>query len=269
MRDFKEVAKYLKKKIDFTPKAGIVLGSGLGKMADKIDVKVSISYDTIPGFKAATVEGHAGNLLFGYLSDIPVVAMQGRNHFYEGHSMQEITFPIRVLKYLGIEYLITSNAVGAMNENYEIGDIVIIEDHINLMGTNPLIGPNDNSVGIRFPDMSQVYDNEMGNLARTYATDNNIRIHDGIYVALSGPTFETPAEYKFLKIIGADIVGMSTVPEVLVAKHMGLPVYSMSIVTDLGIEGRIVKITHEEVQAAADAAADDMIDIVKHIIVNK
>jgi len=269
MQDYKVVAEYLKEKIDFNPKAGIILGSGLGKMANSIDIKASISYDTIPGFKKATIEGHAGNLLFGYLSNVPVVAMQGRNHFYEGHSMQEITFPIRVLKYLGIEYLITSNAVGAMNENYEIGDIVIIEDHINLMGSNPLIGPNDNEMGIRFPDMSQVYDNEMANLARTYATNNNIRIHDGIYVALAGPTFETPAEYKFLKIIGADIVGMSTVPEVLVAKHMGLPVYSMSIVTDLGIEGRIVKITHEEVQAAADAAADDMINIVKHIIVNK
>ena len=268
--DYKKVSIFLKEKVpNFVPKAGIVLGSGLGKIAELIDIKMSINYNEIPGFKKSTVEGHAGNLIFGYLQNIPIIAMQGRNHFYEGHTMQEITFPIKVLKYLGIDYLITSNAVGAMNPEYEIGDIVIIKDHINLMGTNPLIGPNDDQLGTRFPDMSQVYDIQMRKLAKEYAQQNDIRIHEGIYVALSGPTFETPAEYKFLRIIGGDIVGMSTVPEVLTATHMNLPVYSMSIVTDLGIEGRIVKITHEDVQAAALAAADKMSDIVKHIIINR
>ena len=257
---------YIRKHTEINPSFGIVLGSGLGSLIDDVDIKCKLSYDDIPGFLKSTVEGHSGNLIFGYLENTPIVAMQGRNHYYEGHTMKEITYPIRVMKLLGIKRLITSNATGGINEKYDIGDIMIVRDHVNLMGDNPLIGKNDDDFGLRFPDMMECYDKEMIQVAKKCAINNNIKVHEGILSALSGPTYETPAEYKFLSVIGIDAVGMSTIPEVIVAKHMDLKVFSMSIITDLGIPGKIVEITHEDVTKAAAKVTPKMIEIVKYLI---
>lgn len=264
--DYNKTIEYIRTITDFQPKIGIVLGSGLGNVVDDIKVECILPYQTIPGFIKPTIEGHSGNLIFGYLETKPVVAMQGRNHYYEGHSMQEITFPIRILKLLGIHTLITSNATGGMNERYEIGDIMIVNDHINLMGDSPLIGPNDEKFGTRFPDMSKSYNREIIDYALKHALNEDIKVHEGVLAALAGPTYETPAEYRFLRIIGADAVGMSTIPEVIVATHMGLKCFSMSLITDLGIPGKIVEVTHEEVQRQAEKAAPKMVSIVKKIV---
>ena len=269
MMKYKKTAEILKEKIDIQPKFGIVLGSGLSNMKNTIDIKKTISYENIPGFKKTTTEGQKGNLIFGYIKNIPVVAMDGRNHFYEGHSMKDITFPIRVMKYLGVNCLITSNAVGGLNDNYAVGDIVVIRDHINLMGSNPLIGKNNKKLGPRFLIMSDVYDNIMIELSKNYGQKNNIKIHEGVYAALTGPNFETLADYKFLKTIGADTVGMSTIPEVLVAKHMNLAVCSLSVVTNLGTENTISDTSHDSVQDIANIASKKMIEIVKHIVINR
>jgi purine-nucleoside phosphorylase len=266
MIKYKETLDYIKSLTDIKPIIGLVLGSGLGDVANDMDIKATIPYKDIPGFLAPTIEGHSGNLIFGYLETIPVVAMQGRNHYYEGHTMQQITYPIRIMKLLGIERLITSNATGGMNERYEIGDVMFVNDHINLMGDNPLIGPNDESMGVRFLDVSRAYDSEMIDVAKKFAVNNNIIIHEGVLAAVSGPNYETPAEYKYMRIIGADAVGMSTIPEVLVARHMGVKVFSMSLITDLGIIGKIVEITHEEVQRVANESASKMSSIVKHLV---
>lgn len=264
--DYKSAVDYIKSKTNFEPTIGIVLGSGLGDVANDIDTKCIIPYYEIPGFITPTIEGHRGNLIFGYLEGKPVVAMQGRNHYYEGHTMKEITFPIRVMKLLGIQRLITSNATGGMNHIYEIGDIMIVNDHINLMGDNPLRGENDDEFGTRFPDMSKAYDREMIDYAKKEALYEGIKVHEGVLTALSGPTYETPAEYKWLRTIGADCVGMSTIPEVIVANHCGIKCFSMSLVTDLGIIGKIVEITHEDVQREAALAAPKMVSIVKKVV---
>ena len=264
--DYKKTIEYIRNITDFQPTVGIVLGSGLGNVGNDIDVVASIPYEDVPGFIKPTIQGHSGNLIFGFLEGNKVVAMQGRNHYYEGHSMKEITFPIRIMKLLGCEILITSNAVGGMNERYEIGDIVIVNDHINLMGDNPLIGPNEDEFGTRFPDMSNVYNKEIIEFAMKEALYDGIRVHQGVLTSLAGPTYETPAEYKWLRIIGADVVGMSTIPEVIVANHMGMKCFSMSLVTDLGIIGKIVEITHEEVQREAEKAAPKMVSIVKKVV---
>jgi purine-nucleoside phosphorylase len=262
----KQTTTYIKSKTDFKPQIGIVLGSGLGNLGNQIKEVASISYNDIPNFPVSTVKGHQGRLVFGKLGGKDVVAMQGRFHFYEGYSMKDISFPIRVMKDLGIELLILSNAAGGMNPDFKVGDIMIINDHINLFPDNPLMGPNDERFGPRFPDMSEVYDRKLIAKAIEIATKNNIKVHQGVYVGVSGPTFETPAEYKFFRVIGGDTVGMSTVPEAIVARHAGIPVFAASIVTDLGVEGQVENVSHEEVLAAANAAEPKLTLIVKEIL---
>lgn len=266
LKQIQETKQFLVSKIKSTPKVGIVLGSGLGNLASEIKVETQFSYNEIPNFPTSTVEGHSGKLIFGKINDIDVVAMQGRFHYYEGYSTQETTFPIRVMKALGINQLILSNASGGVNENFEIGDIMLITDHINLFPDNPLRGKNFDELGPRFPDMSEPYSLELNNRIISIASENNIKLQKGVYVGLSGPTYETPAEYKYVNILGGDAVGMSTVPEVIVANHMSLPCVALSIITDLGVQGKIVEINHEEVQEIAGAAEPKMTLIIKELL---
>ena len=227
-----ETVKFLRRKTDVEPQIGIILGTGLGALVEDIEVDLEIPYEEIPNFPVSTVEFHAGKLIFGKLGDKNIVAMQGRFHIYEGYSMKQITFPVRVMKFLGVHTLIVSNACGGINADMKPGTIMLMKDHINLLGDNPLIGENDNSLGPRFPDMSEPYSRELIELAENIATENNIEITKGVYAALSGPSLETAAEYKFLRIIGADVVGMSTIPEDIVAVHMGMRVLGLSVITD-------------------------------------
>jgi purine-nucleoside phosphorylase len=243
----KATADYIRTKIGLQPETGIILGTGLGGLATKITDCQTLDYADIPGFPVSTVEGHAGRLIFGKLNEANVVAMQGRFHYYEGYSTKQITFPVRVLKELGIKRLFVSNASGGLNPNYEIGTLMVISDHINLL-PNPLIGPNDDRLGVRFPDMSHPYDLNLIDLAFDVAKQYSIELTKGVYVGTTGPTFETPAEYKYFRLIGGDAIGMSTVPEVIVARHAGLPVFGISVVTDIGVEGKIVEVSHEDVQ---------------------
>lgn len=261
-----ETADFLKSKTGFTPETGIILGTGLGGLVHEIAIEHSIEYKDIPNFPVSTVEGHSGRLIFGKLGGKNVLAMQGRFHFYEGYDMKQVTFPVRVMKYLGIKQLFVSNASGGVNPAFEVGDLMIITDHINLFPTNPLIGKNEAAFGPRFPDMSDAYNPDFVAKAESIAQKNNIQVQKGVYVGLSGPTFETPAEYKYVRIIGGDAVGMSTVPEVIVARHMGIPVFAMSIITDMGVEGRIEKVTHEEVQKVAQIAEKKMTHIMKELV---
>ncbi|MCF8331302.1 MAG: purine-nucleoside phosphorylase [Bacteroidales bacterium] len=247
----KQTADFIKEKTSLRPRVAIVLGSGLGNLSSKIDVEVSLEYKDIPNFPVSTVVGHEGRLIFGRLKGTEVLAMQGRFHYYEGYSMQQVVFPIRVMKFLGVEHLLLSNASGGMNPDFEIGDLMIITDHINLMGTNPLIGSNDERIGPRFPDMSEPYNKSLIDEVKTIARKNGIRYQTGTYAGISGPTFETPAEYKYIRTLGADAVGMSTVPENIAANHAGIKVFAISVITDLGIDGRIVEISHEDVIEAA------------------
>ncbi|MBS1638312.1 MAG: purine-nucleoside phosphorylase [Bacteroidetes bacterium] len=256
----------LEKTNDFRPEIGIILGTGLGGLTKEISVAHVLPYESIPNFPVSTVEGHSGKLILGELGGKRVIAMQGRFHFYEGYTMQQITFPVRVMKALGVHTLVVSNASGGMNPNFEIGEIMIINDHINLFPTNPLIGKNIAELGPRFPDMSDAYDKKLVAKAVEIAKNNNIRVSQGVYAGLTGPCFETPAEYRYIGRIGADAVGMSTVPEVIVAKHGGMRVFGVSIVTDLGVDGKIVEVTHEEVQHIAAAAEPKMSFIVKQLI---
>jgi purine-nucleoside phosphorylase len=249
-----QTTKYIQSKTSFKPEIGIVLGSGLGNLGNQIEVELAIPYTEIPNFPVSTVKGHQGKLILGYLGGKKVVAMQGRFHYYEGYSMKEVTFPIRIMKALGIELLVLSNAAGGMNPAFKVGDIMLINDHINLFPDNALMGPNDERLGPRFPDMSEVYDRKLIQKALQICEKNNIKVHQGVYVGTSGPTFETPAEYKYFRIIGGDTVGMSTVPEATVARHAGIPCFAASIVTDLGVEGIVEQVSHEEVLAAAQAA---------------
>jgi len=249
-----------------SPEAGIVLGSGLGSLVDEIEISHSLDYESIPHFPVSTVKGHSGKLIVGMLGGKQVIAMQGRFHFYEGYSMQEVAFPIRVMKSLGIKRLILSNASGGMNPEYKVGDVVIIKDHINLMPTNPLIGKNEDAIGPRFPEMSEAYDPGMVELARIIAGEKGYRAHLGVYAGLSGPCFETPAEYRYLRAIGADIVGMSTVPEVIAARHAGIPCFAVSIVTDLGGFEVAEKVSHEEVLKVATQAASKLTTLVKELL---
>ena len=234
--------------------AGIILGSGLGNLIQEIERSIEIKYSDIPHFPESTVEGHSGKLILGYMQGKPVVAMAGRFHFYEGFSMKEVTFPVRVMKALGIHTLFISNAAGGMNPAFKVGDLMIIRDHINLQPEHPLRGKNEDTLGPRFPDMSEPYSKALITAANKIAADNNIFLHSGVYVGVQGPTFETRAEYKYMHIIGGDAVGMSTVPEVIVAAHAGLKVFAMSVITDIGIREEENVITHEEVLAAAKAA---------------
>lgn len=264
----KQTTGYIQQCINFEPEIGIVLGTGLGALADEIKVIKTIPYSEIPNFPVSTVQGHKGQLVFGELGGKKVVAMQGRFHYYEGYTMQQVTFPIRVMKMLGIKLLILSNASGGMNTSFRVGDIMVIVDHINHFGTNPLIGQNIDELGPRFPEMSCAYDKKYIKLAFEVADECNIHLQQGVYIGVTGPTFETPSEYKFFAKAGADAVGMSTVPEVIVARHMGLPCFALSIITDMGvtISGEVEKPTHEEVQKAANAAEPRMTTIIKKMI---
>jgi purine-nucleoside phosphorylase len=251
--------------VKMVPDTGIILGSGLGGLVKEISIEHSINYGDIPNFPVSTVAGHSGKLIFGKLSGKNVVVMQGRFHFYEGYSMQEITFPVRVMKFLGINNLFVSNAAGGMNPAFRIGDLMFIKDHINLM-PNPLIGKNDEALGTRFPDLSEPYDKSLIQKAKQIAEQNNIRAHTGVYAAVTGPTFETVAEYKYLRAIGADAVGMSTAPEVIVAAHMKLPCFAVSVITDLGGMDNLPPITHEDVLKAAAEAESKLAILIKELL---
>ena len=266
LEKIKETANFLQERTNFNPEFGIILGTGLGGLVNEIEIEYKIEYKDIPNFPVSTVEGHQGNLIFGKIEEKKIVAMQGRFHFYEGYSMQELTLPVRVMKFLGIKYLIVSNASGGMNPDFEVGDLMIIDDHINLFGTNPLIGKNIDELGPRFPDMSEAYDQKLIKMAHEIAEELNIDVKKGVYAGVSGPTFETPAEYKYIRAIGADAVGMSTVPEVIVARHMGITCFAMSVITDSGVPGQIIEITHEEVQEIASKAEPKMAAILKRIL---
>ena len=261
----KQTADHLKEKTNFEPQIGIILGTGLGGLVNEINIAHAISYEDIPNFPVSTVEGHKGQLIFGDLGGKRVVAMQGRFHFYEGYSMNELVFPVRVMKFLGIEKLMVSNASGGVNPDFEIGDIMLISDHINLFPTNPLMGPNMNELGPRFPDMSQAYSKDILKTAEEVAKELNIYVVKGIYAGLSGPTLETPAEYQYVRNVGADAVGMSTVPEVIAARHMGIPCFGVSVITDLGVPGKIVEVTHEDVQKVAAKAELILTKMVKRL----
>ena len=260
-------ATFIKQKTtNFAPEFGIILGTGLGGLVNEIEAEFILPYESIPNFPISTVEGHSGKLIFGKLSGKNVVAMQGRFHYYEGYTLQQVIFPVRVMKLLGIQRLFVSNASGGVNPDFEIGDLMIQTDHINLFPGNPLIGANDKRFGPRFPDMSEPYDHKMIALAKTIVEELKIKVVYGIYVGMSGPTFETPAEYKYVRNIGGDTVGMSTVPEVIAARHMGIPVFAMSVITDLGVPGKIVEVSHAEVQKVAEIAEKKMTLIIKEII---
>lgn len=265
LEKIKQTTEYLNSKGIINPDAGIVLGTGLGGLVSEIKNQIEIEYADIPNFPVSTVEGHDGKLIFGDFGGKKIIAMKGRFHFYEGYSMDKIVFPIRVMKYLGIKNLFLSNAAGGTNPDFEIGDIMIITDHINLI-PNPLIGPNDKKIGPRFPDMSEPYDKKIISLAEVCAVELDIKLQKGVYIATTGPTFETPAEYKHFRIIGADAVGMSTVPEVITACHLGLSCFAVSIISDLGVEGKIEYVTHEMVQKEAAAAESKMTILIRRII---
>ncbi len=236
------------------PRTAIILGTGLGKMADSLRIEVSIRYEEIPHFPVSTVDSHAGTLELAVLQDTPVLVLNGRFHFYEGYSMQEVIFPIRVLKLLDVDTLLISNAAGGMNPGFEIGDIMLINDHINLM-PNPLAGPHDPFFGDRFPDMSETYDKELLEKAKGFAGELEIPVREGCYVGVTGPTLETPKEYQYMRIIGGDAVGMSTVPEAIAAHQMGIRIFAASVITDLGVPGKIVKLTLQDVIDVAEQTA--------------
>lgn len=261
--------EYIKRKTGgFKPEIGIILGTGLGGLVNEIEVEHKLMYSNIPNFPISTLEFHSGRLLFGTLSGKRVVAMQGRLHYYEGYDMRQITFPVRVMKMLGIKHLLVSNASGALNPAYRKGDLMIIEDHINLQPDNPLRGRNTDALGPRFPDMSQPYNPGMIKTAMDIAQKNNIACHKGVYVSVTGPNLETRAEYRYLRIIGADAVGMSTVPEVIVANHMGLPVFAVSVITDEGFPDTLQPVSVEEIIRVATEAEPKMTQILKGLIVS-
>ncbi len=266
LEQIKSTAAYIQSKISFTPEVGIILGTGLGGLVKEINIKHTIPYEEIPNFPVSTVEGHSGKLIFGELGGKNVVAMQGRFHYYEGYTLQQVTFPVRVMKLIGVKNLFVSNASGGVNPNFKIGDLMIINDHINFFPSNPLIGKNIKEMGPRFPDMSEAYSKAIIAKAKKVAAANNIKVQEGVYLGLSGPTFETPAEYNMVRVLGADAVGMSTVPEVIVARHMDIPCFAMSIITDLGVPGKIVEVTHEEVQEVAAHAEKKMTIIMKELM---
>lgn len=261
-----ESVKYLQEKGILTPAYGIVLGTGLGNLANEIKVPIRIPYEEIPHFPVSTVKGHQGELIFGELGGKMVLAMRGRFHYYEGYDIQQVVFPIRVMKYLGIERLIVSNASGGVNPTFSVGDIMLITDHINFMPEHPLRGTNDERFGPRFVDMHEAYSLEMLSTMEKIAINMNIPVQKGVYLALQGPTFETPSEYRMVKLVGADTVGMSTVPEVIIAKHMGMTCVGISVITDLGVEGHIVEVSHEEVQEVAKVAEKSVCKLVTEFV---
>jgi purine-nucleoside phosphorylase len=258
--------RFLKQKYGNTPRIGLILGSGLGVLADEIENPVKIPYNEIPDFPISTVEGHAGQLVFGVLSGVEVVAMQGRFHFYEGYSMEKVTFPVRVMKELGVDMLIVTNAAGGVNESFSAGDLMIISDHINNMGTNPLIGPNDSKLGVRFPDMSESYTKELRAVAREIADRLNINVKEGVYYGNPGPVYETPAEIRMVRTMGGDAVGMSTVPEVIVARHSGMKVLGISCISNMAAGILDQPLTHDEVIETTERVKADFLRYIKEIV---
>lgn len=260
-----ETASWLRSRMTTHPDTAIILGTGLGKLADEITEATSIPYKEIPNFPLSTVEGHCGQLIFGKLGNKDIMAMEGRFHYYEGYNMQEVTFPVRVMFELGIKTLFVSNAAGGTNPAFSIGDLMIITDQINALPENPLRGKNF-PTGPRFVDMHEAYSRTLIEQAREIAKEKGIKVQEGVYLATQGPTYETPAEYKMFRTWGADAVGMSTVPEVIVANHCGIRCFGISVITDLGVEGKIVEVSHEEVQKAADAVQPLMAEIMREMI---
>jgi len=261
-----EALQHIQSKTKMKPEYMLILGTGLGQLADEMDIETEVPYDEIPHFPVSTVESHAGKLLFGHLGGKEVVAMQGRFHFYEGYTMQQIVFPIRVLKENGANTLFVSNASGGLNSNYKRGDIMLIKDHINLLGDNPLIGPNDDELGPRFPDMSEPYTERLVDIAQTVALEENIFMHQGVYAAMSGPMLETKSEYRFLKLIGADVIGMSTIPEVISAVHMGMEVLGISVITDECFPDSLQPVVIEDILEAAGMAEPKMTKVIIKVL---
>jgi purine-nucleoside phosphorylase len=266
LHQLEETGKYLKSQTSIIPKIGLILGSGLGELADQLEESVAVAYENIPHFPVSTVEGHAGKLVFGRLEGKPVVAMQGRFHYYEGYSMQAVTYPVRVMKALGVELLIVTNACGGMNPSFQAGDLMIIRDHLNMTGANPLIGTNESSLGPRFPDMSRAYTPELAEFVKRTAASLGIDVKEGVYAGISGPTYMTPAELKMLRLLGGDAVGMSTVPEVIVASHAGMKVIGISCVTDMAIGEELEPLTHEQVIGVANRTKPRFISLVRAIV---
>ncbi|RJS59607.1 purine-nucleoside phosphorylase [Bacillus sp. PK3_68] len=261
-----QAAAFLKKESNKNPKIGLILGSGLGVLADEIERPVKIDYSQIPNFPLSTVEGHAGRLVFGTLSGKEVIAMQGRFHYYEGYSFEQVTFPVRVMKALGVETIIVTNAAGGINESFQPGDLMIITDHINNMGGNPLIGPNDSSLGVRFPDMSEAYSKELQQLAKETAEKINLSVQEGVYVGNTGPVYETPAEVRMARILGGDAVGMSTVPEVIVARHSSMQVLGISCISNMAAGILDQPLTHDEVIETTERVRADFLRYIKEIV---
>ena len=266
LNQIQEAVNYLKTKTKVTPEVGIILGTGLGALAQEIKAEIVIDYKDIPHFPLSTVESHKGKLIFGTLSGKNVIAMQGRFHYYEGYTMKQISFPVRVMKAMGVKMLCVSNIAGGMNPNYRRGDIMILNDHINMLGDNPLIGKNYDELGPRFPDMSEPYNKEIIKLAEEIAMEEKIKVHEGIYVAVTGPNLETRAEYRLFRNMGADVVGMSTIPEVIVAVHAGLKVFGMTVVSDECFPDSLVPVSVEEIIKAAMAAEPKLTVIMKKVI---
>jgi len=266
IQQIEETVRFIQAAYPVKPRVGIVLGSGLGNLSKEITVEKVLPYHEIPNFPVSTVEGHQGKLIFGSLDGCPVVVLSGRFHYYEGYSPDQVVFPIRVLKFLGVETLLLSNAAGGMNKAFRVGDLMIIHDHISLFTVNPLLGKNEEELGPRFPDMSEPYSRELIKKATAIAGRLGIKVHEGVYAGVTGPTFETRAEYKLLHIAGGDAVGMSTVQEVIAARHVGLSVFAMSVITDLGIREEDNIITHEEVLQAATAAEPKLTALFRELI---
>ena len=267
LEQIKETSEFIKRRVNNKlPKTAIILGTGLGAVVDHINIEVEIPYSEIPNFPVSTVQGHRGRMIFGTLGNKYIMAMQGRFHYYEGYTMREVTFPIRVMKAIGVKTVFVSNASGGMNPEFKVGDLMVITDHINLFPEHPLHGKNIDELGPRFPAMGEAYSKRLIQMARDVAKEKNIRLMEGVYVGTQGPTFETPAEYRYFWRIGGDAVGMSTVPEVIVARHGDMEVFGISVITDLGVEGIVEKVSHEEVQKAAAAAQPIMAMLVQEII---
>ncbi|MDE6523270.1 MAG: purine-nucleoside phosphorylase [Muribaculaceae bacterium] len=262
----KETSSFIKSKVSELPEVAVILGSGLGNLADNMDVKAEIDYHDIPNFPVSTVAGHAGKLIFGYLGGKYIMAMKGRFHYYEGYDMKQVTFPVRVMKDLGVKTLFVSNAAGGMNKEFRVGDVMVITDHINLFPENPLRGKNYEELGTRFPAMTEAYKKYLVQYADEIADKEGLRLMHGVYVGTPGPTFETPAEYEYFRIIGGDAVGMSTVPEVIVANHAGMDVFGLSVITDLGGKDIDYVPTHEEVQQAAETASPVMVKLITKML---
>ncbi len=266
MKNIKEAATYIKTQLNYTPATGIILGTGLGGLVKLMKIEKEISYDDIPHFPASTVESHHGKLLLGTLNGKKVVVMQGRFHYYEGYTLKQVTFPVRVMKLLGIKQLFVSNAAGGLNTDYKIADLMILTDHINLQPDNPLTGANYDELGPRFPDMSQPYSHSLLKKGLKIAKSMDCNVHQGVYAVVSGPNLETPAEYRYLRIIGADAVGMSTVPEVIVARHMGIPCFAVSVITDLCYPGAIEEVKIEKILAAAAKAEPFLTELMSKML---